>query len=189
MKPESMMAGVKLRLIIYIKHFPLEIVVTTALALLFFTVSAGVSESQEPTYSPEVDWYLDTATTTQPAEETATTSTEKTQEEPQAVEKPEVYVPPNREDIVEEILKVFPEAPIMVAVAKCESNFDPLADRESRNVDVGLFQINQVHLSRLRELGLDRRNLQDNLTYARMLYEEQGLGPWYMSEHCWSQYL
>jgi hypothetical protein len=104
----------------------------------------------------------------------------------------DVVLTPSRQvslSIEEEILRVFPDAPIMVEVARCESQLDPLADREHRNVDVGLFQINQVHLPKLAELGLDRRNLHDNLTYARMLYDWNGLNDWYMSRNCWSKYL
>lgn len=120
------------------------------------------------------------ATTTQPdSDESFATSND-------------VVLIPSRQislSIEEEILRVFPDAPIMVEVARCESNLDPLADRENRNVDVGLFQINQVHLPTLAELGLDRRNTIDNLTYARMLYDWNGLNDWYMSRDCWSKYL
>ena len=91
--------------------------------------------------------------------------------------------------IIQAIHETFPEAPIMVQVARCESALNPLADRENRNVDVGLFQINQVHGARLNELGLDRRNLYDNLEFSRMLFNESGLDPWYMSQHCWGPYL
>jgi len=161
--------------------------VTTTLALTLLFSIAGVTELQGSTYSPEVE-RTESATTTQPdvststAKDMATSSVDIHEVSP-------VPIPLGKEHIAEEILEVFPEAPIMLAVAKCESGFKPLADRDNRNVDVGLFQINQVHLDRLNELGLDRRDLQDNLTYARMLYDERGLGHWYMSEHCWSNYL
>lgn len=104
----------------------------------------------------------------------------------------DVVLIPSRQvslSIEEEILRAFPDAPIMVEVARCESGLDPLADREGRNVDVGLFQINQVHLPRLAELGFERRNLHDNIAYARMLYDWNGLNDWNMSRHCWSKYL
>lgn len=91
--------------------------------------------------------------------------------------------PEEKLKVVEEILKVFPDAPIMVEVARCESNLNPAADR--KGIDGGLFQINQIHLPKLNELGLDRYDLQDNLTYARLLFDQAGLQPWYMSEHCW----
>lgn len=88
------------------------------------------------------------------------------------------------ECVKEEILKVFPDAPIMVDVARCESNLNPKADRDG--IDGGLFQINQIHQRELDKLGLDRYDLQDNLTYARILYDKSGLAPWYMSKSCWS---
>ena len=99
--------------------------------------------------------------------------------------KKEEPVPTGTYEIERAIRETFPEEPIMVTIAKCESSLDPSADRENLGVDVGLFQINQIHLPRLIELGLDRWNLQDNLTFARMLYDESGIQPWYMSEHCW----
>lgn len=146
------------------------LLIITVLATFPLSAGAYVSERQGPTYSPGVG-QINTATTTQPivAEVIATTSIQTYEE----------YV-------IEEILKVFPNAPIMVEVARCESGLNHLADRNNLNVDVGLFQINQVHKARLAQLGLDRRNLQDNLTYASMLYKESGLRPWYMSKHCWS---
>lgn len=89
----------------------------------------------------------------------------------------------NQESVTQLILDTFPEEPLMVKVAWCESRLDPYANRQ--NIDVGLFQINQVHTARMSQLGLDRYVPEDNLKYARMLYDESGLGPWYMSRTCW----
>lgn len=44
--------------------------------------------------------------------------------------------------------------------------------------DGGLFQINDVHNKRLKELGLDRYDPEDAATFARILYDEQGWHPW-----------
>jgi hypothetical protein len=93
------------------------------------------------------------------------------------------------EYITQQILKTFPDAPIMVHVAQCESGLDPTADRSGLGVDVGLFQINQVHLPELSKLGLVRTNLQDNLKFARILYNQSGLKPWYKSKPCWGKYM
>jgi len=152
-----------------------------------FTLGANVSELQEPTYSPDEGWSM-TATSTQPdSDESLATSRDvvlSTTTVPTFMS-----VPHSKEYVVAKILEVFPDAPIMVEVARCESNLNPLADRVTVDgrigVDVGLFQINQVHLKRLNELGLDRYNLDDNLTYARMLYDANGLRDWFMSKHCW----
>ena len=66
-------------------------------------------------------------------------------------------------------------------IVECESNLDPLAynpHNQNGSVDRGLFQINSVHDERLAELGLDPLNIEDNVAYARMLYDEQGWTPW-----------
>ena len=88
------------------------------------------------------------------------------------------------QEVIDAILKIFP--PIMVEVARCESGLRPEANRVG--VDLGLFQINQIHLPEVERLGLDRLILEDNLTFANILYSTQGLNPWYMSEHCWRRY-
>lgn len=145
--------------------------------------TTGVTEQQKPTYI-NPDEQVEIATSTQPATDVA--SPVEVEQSPKNEE--EEYFPLNtytyeQEEVVEEILKIFPDAPIMVEVARCESNLNPNADR--KGIDGGLFQINQVHLSRLATLGLDRYDLHDNIAYARMLYDESGLKPWYMSKHCW----
>lgn len=136
------------------------------------------TEQLENTYSPEQAEVTPLPTT----QETIATTTPMNMAGTTAV-----YPHYGKEEIVAKILKVLP--PIMVYVAKCESGLDPLADRQKLNVDVGLFQINQVHKARLAELGFDRRDIDDNIAYTVMLYNESGLGPWYMSKHCWEKYL
>ena len=154
-------AGNKPKLILSSKL--LEIAITTVLALSGPT-TYGVIGSQEPTYP--MDESVNTTTSTQ------------------------IVALSDEEIVIQEIIKTFPDAPvvngvnIMVEVARCESNLDPSADRHG--IDGGLFQINQVHLPELNKLGLDRYDLQDNLTYARKLYDQDGLRPWAMSKHCWS---
>ncbi len=119
-----------------------------------------------------MEW-ITTATTTQPDLERSM---------------PSITAGSTPSEVEAKILKAFPDAPIMLEVARCESGLDPLADREHLNVDVGLFQINQVHLVRLNELGLERRNIDDNITYARLLYDGSGLSAWYMSKDCWGKF-
>lgn len=103
--------------------------------------------------------------------------------------KPEVIVEEVKpetetEKIQRLITETFPDAPIMIEIARCESGFRNVP---SKTGDFGVFQINQVHLHRLAELGLDRTKIEDNIKYARMLYDEKGTQPWYMSKHCWSK--
>lgn len=79
--------------------------------------------------------------------------------------------------IEEKIRATFPESPDRaVAIAKCESGLNPKA--VSPTHDSGLMQLNDVHDTRLKELGLDKFDVDDNLTFARILYDERGWKPW-----------
>lgn len=75
----------------------------------------------------------------------------------------------------------------MVAVVKCESNFRQFDSDGtvllSSTLDVGLFQINlKAHLKQSQKMGLDIINsMEDNYTYAKHLYDEQGETPWVCS--------
>ncbi len=46
------------------------------------------------------------------------------------------------------------------------------------SVDTGICQINSVHDPELTRLGLDKNKLEDNLRFAKILYEKEGLKPW-----------
>ena len=81
------------------KNKLVTILITISLVLYPLFVDAVVSEQQETTYSPDVGWVMP-ATTTQPAMELA---------HPQL-------------SVEEKILRAFPDAPIMVEVARCESD-------------------------------------------------------------------
>jgi len=133
-----------------------------------------VYEYEEPTYQPE-DEQVNTATSTH----VLLPKTEELEYQPRRE-----YTPTQLE-VIDKIKKAFPDAPVMVEVARCESEFDPTADRGNLGVDVGLFQINQVHLAALSSLGLDRWNIDDNISYARLLYDQAGTQPWFMSQSCW----
>ena len=80
---------------------------------------------------------------------------------------------------------VFYDAPEMVAIIDCESNFvhyqndGTVLRGRVHQYDTGATQINlAVHADRLRQLGLDAEKLEDNLTFARLLYDEEGSTPW-----------
>ena len=80
--------------------------------------------------------------------------------------------------IEEEIRKVFWEEPdIGIAIAKCESGLNPKAINTTNTngtTDKGLMQLNSVHdLS-----GVDVWDVQDNLAFARKLYDSKGWLPW-----------
>lgn len=85
--------------------------------------------------------------------------------------------------VKEKVEQVFFDAPEMVRIAGCESGYRHLKpDGEvlvSPTGDYGVMQINAAsHQKRMEELGLDIRDIDDNLAYARKLYDEQGSSPW-----------
>lgn len=89
------------------------------------------------------------------------------------------------------IREAFPEAPIMVEVARCESQFKATAHNTTLNTDGttdgGVFQLNTVHDKELETLGLDKWKVEDNIAFARILYDRGGLQPWKGSKHCWNK--
>ncbi len=82
----------------------------------------------------------------------------------------------------------------MIQIARCESTFrHELPDGSVLRgkvdpADTGVMQINtRYHGETAEKLGLDLMNLEDNLEYARNLYERQGTQPWSASAPCWSK--
>ncbi len=90
------------------------------------------------------------------------------------------------------VREYFSDIPVMIDVARCESHFrHTLADGTVlRGVvdkrDTGVMQINTYyHGQAAIRMGLDLTSLEDNLAYARSLYERQGTQPWSASRPCW----
>lgn len=84
----------------------------------------------------------------------------------------------------------------MIQVARCESTFQhTLADGSVLRgkvdaADTGVMQINKrYHNAKATTMGLNLDNLQDNMKYARFLYETQGTTPWNASSPCWGKTL
>lgn len=96
-------------------------------------------------------------------------------------------------DVATEVEAYFRDIPIMTKVAWCESrhtHINPSTGEVLRGIvnssDVGVMQINlYYHEERAEMLGLDLFDLNDNMAYARKLYEEQGTQPWNASSACW----
>lgn len=90
----------------------------------------------------------------------------------------------------------FEDIPVMVSIARCESTFTHTLTDGSvlkgrvDSADTGVMQINlRYHEQRAESLGYDLHDLNDNLAYARKLYEEQGTRPWNSSAPCWRKTL
>lgn len=105
----------------------------------------------------------------------------------------QVYSMPNMEEvckviecgesIIEKIRNAFPDEPRMVTVAWCESEhrqFDKFGEPLiSKTSDVGVMQINQVHWSEAKKLGLDIfYSEDDNIKMGRRIYDIQGITAW-----------
>lgn len=108
-----------------------------------------------------------------------------------SVTKVETELKKTTEDLVREY---FSDIPIMIEVAKCESQFiqfnkDGSVHRGRINpADVGVFQINEYyHLKESIKLNMNIDTVEGNLKYARHLYENEGVGPWSASSPCWSK--
>ena len=89
----------------------------------------------------------------------------------------------------------FADIPILTKIAECESRYRHLnlngdvLKGEENIYDRGVMQINILyHASTAEELGLNIHNLDDNVRYARYLYEKEGAKPWMSSSACWAKF-
>ncbi len=113
-----------------------------------------------------------------PAAEAATTDSSSFKTDPKAME---AY-----------LKKEFANEPILVDIARCESNFHQfdasgnIVRGRVNNADVGVMQINEkYHLDMAKKLGIDLYTVEGNVEYAKHLYREQGAQPWISSSKCW----
>lgn len=100
----------------------------------------------------------------------------------------------NNPEKMEEYLKQeFAETPLLVEIARCESNFHQF-DKDGNVVrgiknssDVGVMQINEhYHDDAAVKLGYDLHTVEGNVAYAKYLYDREGSRPWNASSKCWS---
>ena len=91
------------------------------------------------------------------------------------------------------IRKEYADRPILIDIARCESNFrqfdgngDIVRGKANRE-DVGVMQINEKYQgSTAKLLGMDIYTVEGNIAYGKHLYDEQGSKPWSASKKCWS---
>lgn len=88
------------------------------------------------------------------------------------------------------ILTQFPDAPVMANIASCESQFRQLNKDGSalrgfqNNLDVGVFMVNEYyHKKEATSLGLNLEKLEDNVAFARVLYDRNGTRDWNWSKY------
>ena len=97
------------------------------------------------------------------------------------------------EKVTEAFLKKeFADAPILVEISRCESEFHQF-DKDGNIVhgrvnkaDVGLMQINEAyHLDTAKKMNIDLETVKGNVAYAKYLYNKFGTSPWSASKPCW----
>jgi len=101
------------------------------------------------------------------------------------------FDPLNPDHIEAKLREDFADVPVMVQIAKCESNFrqfdfsgNPLYGGTGGMA--GIFQVAAaIHNDTARDLDLDINTVEGNIGYARYLYENKGTVPWRASQHCW----
>ncbi|HEY4528489.1 MAG TPA: hypothetical protein VJJ48_01540 [Candidatus Paceibacterota bacterium] len=111
------------------------------------------------------------------------------------VVKSEDYFPTTDSKNVEKFIEdYFADIPVMQKIAYCESrnrHFDKnglVLRGEKTSLDRGVMQINlYFHGETAKKMGLDLHQIDDNVAYARYLYQKQGAKPWLSSSACWSK--
>ena len=111
------------------------------------------------------------------------------------VVKSEDYFPTTDSKNVEKFIEdYFADIPVMQKIAYCESrnrHFDKnglVLRGEKTSLDRGVMQINlYFHGETAKKMGLDLHDIDDNVAYARYLYQKQGAKPWLSSSACWSK--
>ena len=100
---------------------------------------------------------------------------------------------PQAQSVKEYVEEQFADAPIMAAVAGCESHFrqfnkDGELLKNPNSTAVGVLQImSSIHAEQALKIGHDIKTLEGNVGYAKYLYETQGTKPWNASKACWSK--
>ncbi len=94
----------------------------------------------------------------------------------------------------EYVRKYFSDIPVLVEVARCESQFRQHGKGGQTLVgvvnsfDKGVMQINEMyHEDQAAKFGLDIHTIEGNTKYARTLFEREGLRPWNSSKPCWGK--
>ena len=114
---------------------------------------------------------------------------QKVEPEPKVIQ---IEISYTKESIIEKVRQAFLDVPIMLEVARCESQYKITAHNTKLNkdgtTDGGIFQLNSIHDEELSSLGLNKFDPEDNIRFARILYDRSGLRPWNSSKDCWGKH-
>jgi hypothetical protein len=90
------------------------------------------------------------------------------------------------------IRKEFADTPILIEIARCESQFHQFNTDGSvvrgmvNKQDVGVMQINEkYHAEYASKLGYDLYSTEGNVAFGKLLYSKYGSDPWVHSSKCW----
>lgn len=136
--------------------------------------------------SPSVQTSIDGAALVRSLEEVA---------EPKEVKSADYLPLTDQKNVEKFITDYFADIPVMATIAKCESRFRHYNSNggvlrgEKTPLDRGVMQINlYYHEKTATKMGLDVHNIDDNVRYARYLYEKEGAKPWMSSSKCWAKF-
>lgn len=165
--------------------------------MLFATVVYGASTTPETTFTSQnmpilgseplaIDYPVEDSTVLVPRfiEKYASTTLE--------TEAEEVLKPESTTDVIRRYFGK--DSALMIKIAKCESDLTQhnkdgsVLKGKITPLDRGVFQISlKYHQEEIDELGLDIHTLEDNVKYAKILFDRNGTNDWYLSEVCWNQ--
>ena len=87
--------------------------------------------------------------------------------------------------VEKQVRDYFADMPVMIAIARCESNFRQFTDSGlpfrggAGGEMVGVFQFyEQFHTAAAKALGFDLNTLEGNIGYAKHVYAQEGTTPW-----------
>jgi hypothetical protein len=90
------------------------------------------------------------------------------------------------------VREYFKDTPVMIEIARCESNFRQFTDSGSvlRGGSaagmVGIFQFfESIHAPIAKKLGFDLVTVEGNLGYAKHVHATEGTTPWSSARDCW----
>jgi hypothetical protein len=108
--------------------------------------------------------------------------------EPQPIQIEITYSEARIKELIRETFKN--NAATMIRVASCEGGIrdDAPTNPTNGSFDKGIYQVSEkYHGAEAKALGLDLHDVRDNIKFAKLLYDREGLTPWTASKHCWSK--